>query len=347
MATNDTLCSPSEAARRLGVSTKALRLYEARGLISPQRSGAGWRFYSPDDISAASEIIALRALGFSLRQIARVRSGDGTELTKALATHEERLGERIADLQAAAAKVRSLRSEVTVGAAGVLQGLSALVERETTPVTSFKLPWPWGGELFHVRPPKAINFIVGPLASGKTRLAMCLADALPDAGFVGLDRKVAEDRTDAAADVLRKEPEFAAQVERAMSWLRDDGAEVATALTSLLTVIERDTPEILVFDLIENDLSEPTQQALIAYLKRRGPHARPLYLMTRSSVILDLDTVGPDEAIIFCPPNHNPPFYVAPYEGAPGYEAVGTCLATPAVRERSSGVVAILQERAG
>jgi DNA-binding transcriptional MerR regulator len=35
--------SPSEAAKRLGVSVKALRLYEQRGLIAPRRSAAGCR----------------------------------------------------------------------------------------------------------------------------------------------------------------------------------------------------------------------------------------------------------------------------------------------------------------
>jgi predicted site-specific integrase-resolvase len=33
----------SEAAERLGVSTKALRLYEQRGLVTPSRTAAGYR----------------------------------------------------------------------------------------------------------------------------------------------------------------------------------------------------------------------------------------------------------------------------------------------------------------
>ncbi|HEY9348253.1 MAG TPA: MerR family transcriptional regulator, partial [Inquilinus sp.] len=53
----------SEAARRLGVSTKALRLYEQRGLLAPVRSAAGWRAYGPDEMGRAGEIAALRALG--------------------------------------------------------------------------------------------------------------------------------------------------------------------------------------------------------------------------------------------------------------------------------------------
>ena len=64
--------NPSAAARKLGVSAKALRIYEARGLITPIRSAAGWRAYGPDEMTRASEIAALRSLGFSLAQIARV-----------------------------------------------------------------------------------------------------------------------------------------------------------------------------------------------------------------------------------------------------------------------------------
>jgi len=35
--------NPSEAVRRLGVSAKALRLYEQRGLVEPVRTAAGRR----------------------------------------------------------------------------------------------------------------------------------------------------------------------------------------------------------------------------------------------------------------------------------------------------------------
>ena len=68
--------NPSEAARRLGISTKALRVYEQRGLITPLRSAAGWRAYGADEMTRAADIVALRALGFSLAEVARVLKGD-------------------------------------------------------------------------------------------------------------------------------------------------------------------------------------------------------------------------------------------------------------------------------
>jgi DNA-binding transcriptional MerR regulator len=54
--------SPSAAAQRLGVSAKALRLYERRGLVPPGRTAAGWRSYGPDEIARLAEIVTLRAL---------------------------------------------------------------------------------------------------------------------------------------------------------------------------------------------------------------------------------------------------------------------------------------------
>src|SRR3954447_8478868 len=79
---------PSEAAKRLGVSTKALRIFEERGLVAPNRTAAGWRAYGPGEMARAAEIVALRALGLSLAQVTRVRGGDPRALEAALAAHQ-------------------------------------------------------------------------------------------------------------------------------------------------------------------------------------------------------------------------------------------------------------------
>lgn len=62
--------------------------------------------------------------------------------------------------------------------------------------------------------------------------------------------------------------------------------------------------------------------------------------MTRSSAILDPSAIGAGEAIILCPANHAPPRRIAAYPGAPGFEAVASCLASPEVRARTHGVIA-------
>jgi len=130
------------------------------------------------------------------------------------------------------------------------------------------------------------------------------------------------------------------RVDQILAWLIDEGAAISDALVILLAGLELKGPAILVIDMVEQGLDKPTQEAVIAHMRRCGPGARPLFMLTRSSAILDLSAVGTDEAIFLCPANHSPPTRVVPYPDAPGYEAVATCLASPEVRARTGGVIA-------
>ncbi len=328
----------SEAAGRLGVSAKALRLYEQRGLIVPIRSAAGWRTYGPDEMRRAGEIAALRALGFSLAQVARVLDGDSRGLEPALAAHQAVLEDRLRQLVGTIETIGNLRNDLARGKAPTAEELARLTAPDCERAVAFDLPYPWGGERFELGRVRPLNYIIGPLGSGKTRLAQRLAETLPKAVFLGLDRSangsaVARARMDA-------DPTLRSRVERTLAWLAEDGATVSDALIALIAGLESDGPAIVVVDMIEQGLDQLTQEATIAHLRRRRPGGRPVFMLTRSRAILDLTAIGTDEAIIFCPANHSPPTYVAPYPGTPGYEAVATCLASPAVRARTEGVIA-------
>jgi DNA-binding transcriptional MerR regulator len=335
--------NPSAAAQRLGVSAKALRLYEQRGLVTPRRTAAGWRAYGPDEIARAAEVIALRALGFSIAQIARVLGDapqglNSQDLEPALAAHEATLEGRISQLAAAVEKVRDIRAGLAQGQSPTASELVRLLAPTVEVSIAFDLPWPWGGERFELRDIRPLNYIIGPLGSGKTRLAKRLAETLPDAAFMGLDR-LEQDGAVAQAQ-LQADPALRSRVDQALAWLIEDGAVASEALTVLLVGLESEGAAIIVVDMVEQGLDHATQEALIAHLRRRGPGARPLFLLTRSCAILDLAAVGTEEAIILCPANHSPPTRVAPYPGAPGFEAVATCLASPEVRARTEGVIA-------
>jgi DNA-binding transcriptional MerR regulator len=319
----------SEAAKRLGVSTKALRLYEERGLVSPVRTDAGWRVYGPGEMARAAEIVALRALGLSLAQVARVLWGEAQDLEPALAAHQAILEGQIRHLVGTVEKVRGLRTDLAQGQMPGAGELARLLGPAADLSVAFNLPWPWGGERFELRDIRSITYIIGPLGSGKTRLAQRLAETLPNAAFLGLDRT--------ADDV---DPALKEQIDESLAWLVEDGAVVSKPLVALLAGLHAEGPAILVVDMVEQGLDQATQEALMAHLRRRPAGSRPLFLLTRSNAILDLATVGPDEAIILCPANHSVPTRVAPYPGAPGYEAVATCLASPEVRARTEGVIA-------
>jgi len=330
--------NPAAAARRLGVSAKALRLYEQHGLITPGRTAAGWRAYGPDEMARAAEIVTLRALGLSLAQIARVFGDDPQGLESALAAHQATLEERMGELAGAVEKVRDIRSGLAQGKSPTAGELARLLRPSAEFSVAFDLPWPWGGERFELSCVRPLNYIIGPLGSGKTRLARRLAETLPNAVFLGLDRL--EHGGAAARAQLDANAALKSQVDRTMAWLVEDGAAASDALVALVVGLESEGAAVVVVDMVEQGLDQAAQQALIAHLRRRGPGARPLFLLTRSCAILDLAAVGADEAIIFCPANHSPPVSVAPYRGARGYEAVATCLASPEVRARTEGVIA-------
>jgi DNA-binding transcriptional MerR regulator len=330
--------NPSAAAQRLGVSTKALRLYEQHGLITPGRTAAGWRAYGPDEMARAAEIVTLRALGLSLSQVARVLGDDPQGLEPALAAHQATLEGRIRQLAGTVERVRDLRAGLAQGKSPTAGELVRLLRPTAEFSVAFDLPWPWGGERFELSDVRPLNYIIGPLGSGKTRLAKRLAETLPNAVFLGLDRL--EHGGAAARAQLDADPALKSRIDQTLTWLVEDGAAASDALVALLVGLESKGAAILVVDMVEQGLDQGAQQALIAHLRRRGPGARPLFLLTRSCAILDLAAVGAEEAIIFCPANHSPPISVAPYPGAPGYEAVATCLASPEVRARTEGVIA-------
>lgn len=68
-----------QVAERTGVSAKALRLYEARGLLTPDtRSTSGYRLYGAKALGRLAEIGVLRRAGFALAEVATLLQREGT-----------------------------------------------------------------------------------------------------------------------------------------------------------------------------------------------------------------------------------------------------------------------------
>lgn len=127
-----------------------------------------------------------------------------------------------------------------------------------------------------------------------------------------------------------------------MTALLAAGASRSDALLALVPHLEADGRGPLIVDYVESGLDGATQAALADRIRRRPAGARPLVLLTRSDVILDLAAASPSDTIFYCPANHAPPMRVAPHPGAPGYEALASCLASPEVRARTAGLVATI-----
>lgn len=73
----DDLMKISEIAEFFGVTPKALRLYEQKGIILPCKidSETGYRYYSADQVKKLNALIELQELGFSLNEIKKIMDG--------------------------------------------------------------------------------------------------------------------------------------------------------------------------------------------------------------------------------------------------------------------------------
>ena len=123
--------SPTEAARRLGVTVKALRVYEQRGLVKPLRSQADWRAYGPDEMARLHQVLALKRLGLPLARIAALLEDRASTLASVLAMQEQALAAEGARLENALALVRAARSRLAAGETLSIDDLATLT-KETT-----------------------------------------------------------------------------------------------------------------------------------------------------------------------------------------------------------------------
>ena len=104
-----------EAAEALGVSTKALRHWEALGLIAPARTWSDHRVYSEADLERGAAIALYRGVGVPLAQIEQLLDASGPTLTRALKHHQEALASRRRALDAQLASVQHLIDNATKG----------------------------------------------------------------------------------------------------------------------------------------------------------------------------------------------------------------------------------------
>jgi hypothetical protein len=179
----------------------------------------------------AAEIVVLRAVGLSLSQVARVLEGDPQSLELALVAHEAALELENRKIMKRIDKARALRAALARGQAPATEELTRLLRPSAEFNVIFELPWPWGGERFEVSGIRPINYIVGPLGSGKTRLARRLAETLPGAAFLGLERL--EGGGAVAAVRLDADAALKSRVDQTLDWLVDEGATVSEALCSV------------------------------------------------------------------------------------------------------------------
>ncbi len=89
--------SAAECAKRTGLTVRALRVYERKGLLCPSRSSSGWRRYTARDVSRLNVIVSLKALGLSLARIRGLLTENSPSLAQVLQMQCDSLRNKVAE----------------------------------------------------------------------------------------------------------------------------------------------------------------------------------------------------------------------------------------------------------
>ncbi|MBD1854411.1 MULTISPECIES: heavy metal-responsive transcriptional regulator [Leptolyngbya] len=102
-----------EVSRRLDVNPQTLYFYERIGLIpSPQRTEAGYRLFSQQDVDRLTFITRAKSLGLSLDEIKDILAlKDGRSLT--CQAVYERLSKKVSEIENMIRQLQTLHDELT------------------------------------------------------------------------------------------------------------------------------------------------------------------------------------------------------------------------------------------
>lgn len=105
----------AEVVRRTGLTSRALRFYEARGLLAPLRTGSGRRLYGPGELERINQIVALKRAGLSLAMIQRLTARRPLDLARLVDAQLQALADRSAEIAEARALLLNVKSRIDRG----------------------------------------------------------------------------------------------------------------------------------------------------------------------------------------------------------------------------------------
>jgi DNA-binding transcriptional MerR regulator len=130
----------SQIARRTGVTVRTLHHYEAKGLLQPAgRSAAGYRIYGVRELLRLQHIASLKALGFTLDEVAACLSSPAQAFAEVLARQVDRLRASIVDQQHLLQRIERIAGQAargeTIDAETLLNSIEAttIMEKYFTP----------------------------------------------------------------------------------------------------------------------------------------------------------------------------------------------------------------------
>ena len=99
---NEKLFQAREFANLTGVTVRALHHYDRLGLLKPSRyTRAGYRLYCENDFARLEQIVTLKFIGFSLKEIKNILNHSSIDLATALRHQREAIQEKRSRLELA------------------------------------------------------------------------------------------------------------------------------------------------------------------------------------------------------------------------------------------------------
>jgi DNA-binding transcriptional MerR regulator len=115
----ENLYQAREFARMAGVTVRALHHYDRIGILRPTRyTGAGYRLYGERDFARLQQIVTLKFIGLSLKQIKVLLDARELDLAETLRMQRDVLSARRRQLDAALRAVEEAERAVSEGATG-------------------------------------------------------------------------------------------------------------------------------------------------------------------------------------------------------------------------------------
>lgn len=122
----------AEVIQHSQLTEKAVRLYEAEGLIAPVKGGNGRRVYSDEDLARLKFLARARRLGFPLkdcRQLLDLKSSDtwtADDVHQVAESHLRALESKMQDLEQMTSHLRSLLETCPAGSSQKCKVMFAL-----------------------------------------------------------------------------------------------------------------------------------------------------------------------------------------------------------------------------
>lgn len=120
----------SEFARAAGVTVRALHYYDRLGLLKPaRRTSAGYRLYGEQDFARLQQIVTLKFVGFSLKQIKDVLArADTRDLAATLRLQRMILQEKGRQVAGAVRAVEEAERLIADGAGPTREAFAKIIE---------------------------------------------------------------------------------------------------------------------------------------------------------------------------------------------------------------------------